>query len=260
MAGMPADTRLLVAGDDGSPATDAVWGWLVSQTWPGWSIEILTADEEGIKWGQPPESVEWSPPWERNGTVPGALGVRYLKVNSDPRPMLGDRTDADLLVVGRPSVTHEHLPAIGSTSDWLLHHPVVPLALIGQPGQVSSVVVCVDGSTHSQRATDMFSSLPLAAATQVTLISVDDDRVDTEGAIERANTVLQGHVASVAGVVLHGSPTEAILRHLDEASPDLVVMGTKGLTGWQRLLLGSTAGAVARTSRCNLLICSAEGS
>ena len=260
MVGMPADTRLLVAGDDGSPAADAVWGWLISQTWPGWSIEILTADEEGIKWGQPPEPVEWSPPWERKGTLPGAVGVRYLRVNSDPRPMLGDRIDADLLVVGRAGVAHEHLPAIGSTSDWLLHHPVAPLALIGRPGQVSSVVVCVDGSAHSQRATEVFSSLPLAAATQVTAISVDDGRVDPEAAIEAASTVLLSHVASVAGLVLDGSPTEAILRHLEETSPDLVVMGTKGLAGWQRLLLGSTAGAVARTSRCNLLICSAEES
>jgi nucleotide-binding universal stress UspA family protein len=66
-------------------------------------------------------------------------------------------------------------------------------------------------------------------------------------------------VAKVKGLVRSGSPTEAILTHIEEASPDLVVMGTRGLTGWSRLVLGSTAGAVARNSRCNLLVCSGDG-
>jgi nucleotide-binding universal stress UspA family protein len=258
MGHMPANTGLVVAGDDGSPASDAVWGWLTSQPWPGWTVEFMTAIEDDIKWGQAPEPVEWSPPWERKGTLGGAANVRYVKVGSDPRAMLGDRTDADLLVVGRPSATHEHLPAMGSTADWLLHHPPAPLALIGAPGRVESVVVCVDGSEHSQRAVEVFSTLPLAVGTEVTALAVDDGRTDPAAAVAAATETLDGDVASVAGLTLAGSPTETILRHLAEASPDLVVMGTKGLTGWHRLVLGSTAGAVARTPGRNLLACSVE--
>jgi nucleotide-binding universal stress UspA family protein len=172
--------------------------------------------------------------------------------------MLGDRTDADLLVVGRPGATHEHLPAIGSTADWLLHHPPAPLAVIGAPGRVGSVLACVDGSVHAQRAVEVFSSLPLATGTEVTALAVDDGRTDPAAAVATATEALDGLVSSVTGLTVVGSPSETILRHLAETSPDLVVMGTKGLTGWQRLVLGSTAGAVARTPGRNLLTCSVE--
>ena len=255
---MPANKGLVVAGDDGSPASDAVWGWLTAQPWHGWSVEVMTADEHDIKWGQAPQVVEWSPPWERKGTLIGAADVKYLKVGSDPRAMLGERNDADLLVVGRPSATHEHLPAIGSTADWLLHHPPAPLALIGATGRVESVVACVDGSLHSQMAVEVFSKLPLARGTEVTALAVDDGRTDTAAALTMATESLEGQVSSVTGLTVAGSPTETILRHLAETSPDLVVMGTKGLTGWHRLVLGSTAGAVARTPGRNLLACSVE--
>ena len=43
-----------------------------------------------------------------------------------------------------------------------------------------------------------------------------------------------------------GKPTKVILDRVDEHRPDLVVLGTRGLTGIERLRVGSTAGAVAR--------------
>ena len=52
-----------------------------------------------------------------------------------------------------------------------------------------------------------------------------------------------------------GRPGAEILKALDEGPPfDLVVMGSHGRTGVERLLLGSVAENVVRHARCPVLI------
>lgn len=249
---------LVVVGDDGSAVSDTVWEWLTAHPWPGWRVEVMTADESEIVWGEPPMVTAWSPPWARSKSVEGAVGVGYARFAGDPRPMLGDRGDADLIVVGRSSrMTRGR--ALGGTTEWLLHHPPAPTAVIGDGSPVEEVTICADGSEHSKAAVTAFTSWPMAARTAVTVLAVDDGRAQADTSAAEATEILAGKVASVTAVVTQDFPTAAILRHLDTTRPDLVVLGTKGLTGWKRLRLGSTAGAVVRGAACNAMVASAGG-
>lgn len=215
----------------------------------------MTADESNIQWGEPPAAVEWGPSWARATAIPGAT-VTYLKVASDPRPMLGSRSDADLIVVGRTA--HRRTPLLGSTAEWLVHHPPAPLAIIATGDPVRRVTVCADGSDHATAVLEVFAGLPFAIEAGVTVLSVDDGRSDAGSAAAAAAEALSGRVASVTTEIVKDNPTRAILHHLETSAPDLAVVGTKGLTGWKRIRLGSTAGAVARSASCNLLVGSAE--
>jgi tetratricopeptide (TPR) repeat protein len=53
--------------------------------------------------------------------------------------------------------------------------------------------------------------------------------------------------------VHYGHPADEIVRLADEAKYDLVMMGSTGRSGLPRILLGSTAEAVARRIRCCML-------
>ncbi len=53
---------------------------------------------------------------------------------------------------------------------------------------------------------------------------------------------------AVQGQVVEGHPAEAILHYAQEVGIDLIVVGTHGRRGWQRLVLGSVAAEVVRTS------------
>jgi nucleotide-binding universal stress UspA family protein len=51
-----------------------------------------------------------------------------------------------------------------------------------------------------------------------------------------------------------GDPTAEILRAAQESQCDLIVMGTHGRTGLERLLLGSVAEKVLRDAACSVLV------
>lgn len=59
---------------------------------------------------------------------------------------------------------------------------------------------------------------------------------------------------AVDRAVASGSPAEEILRAAERQRADLVVMGSKGLTGLKRVLLGSVSRKVARHAPCSVLV------
>jgi nucleotide-binding universal stress UspA family protein len=55
-------------------------------------------------------------------------------------------------------------------------------------------------------------------------------------------------------VFLEGDPAAEIVRYATDASMDLIVMGTHGRTGLERLLMGSVAEKVMRDAPCSVLV------
>jgi nucleotide-binding universal stress UspA family protein len=51
----------------------------------------------------------------------------------------------------------------------------------------------------------------------------------------------------------YGKPADCVVKVAEEVLPTLIVLGTHGRTGWDRLLLGSTAEAVVRAAPCPVL-------
>lgn len=58
----------------------------------------------------------------------------------------------------------------------------------------------------------------------------------------------------VQHVFLEGDPAAEIIRYAAAANIDLIVMGTHGRTGLERLLLGSVAEKVLRGAPCSVLV------
>jgi nucleotide-binding universal stress UspA family protein len=55
-------------------------------------------------------------------------------------------------------------------------------------------------------------------------------------------------------VFLEGDPATEIVRYAVDAGVDLIVMGTHGRTGLERLLMGSVAEKVMRDAPCSVLV------
>jgi nucleotide-binding universal stress UspA family protein len=254
------DARTLLFGDDSSPSSDIAFSFVDQQSWPGWKLHIVHA--EPAPWGKPiPESEvtphPWDPPQRRTVSDTANFDeVAHLFARVDPRIAL--MGPADLVVIGPRGKGLLKALNLGSVSEFLLAHPPTPLVIARTGTPVRQVLVTHDTSHSADRALQTFASLPWAASTAVTLVVVDDHRVDAQVAVRKAKDAL-----AVAGiepeVVLHeGAPTGAIAGEIDRRRPELVVLGTRGLTGFDRFHLGSTAASIARSAPCSVLVACAE--
>lgn len=126
------------------------------------------------------------------------------------------------------------------------------------------ILVPTDGSDASLDAVDEAAELAVEQGAQLHVLYVLDlamlanadsptviDSMEQSGetavdrAVERARAA---GVDSIERVVHRGTPYRAILEYIDEKSIDLVVMGTHGRTGLNRLLLGSVTEKLVRLS------------
>ena len=90
------------------------------------------------------------------------------------------------------------------------------------------------------------------------MLGVADGWLKPHDAVHAATATLSAAGVKATGVVAQGRVTREILGHIDELDAQLVVLRTRGLTGWERLSLGSTASAVVRGAPCSCLVACAE--
>lgn len=256
MAELQQRRPLVTFGDDGTPAADVGWLFVNNHRWPGWHLDVVHAVMPPVGPPVPAERSalhEWAPPMPRQAFAEAEFAsVCHLTADADPRLALG--VDTDLLVIGPRGpglLKHLHL---GSTADWLLTRPPAPLVIVRHAGPTRRVVVCADGSAHADLAAAVLARLPWISGVDVTVLAVDDGRVDVPVATRAASEVLAAAGADVHVTVGTGKPTTAIDEHITQHRPDLVVLGTRGLTGLRHLRVGSTASAIARLAPCNVLV------
>jgi len=80
-----------------------------------------------------------------------------------------------------------------------------------------------------------------------------------EAAIERVREIAGEAGVPVEAVVVDGSPSKEIVQYAEREDCDLVVMGTHGRGGIDRLLLGSVAERVVRSSRVPVMTVQVDG-
>ncbi|WP_435147444.1 universal stress protein [Halobaculum sp. P14] len=122
------------------------------------------------------------------------------------------------------------------------------------------VVVPMDGSDCAEAALDAAVGLADRTGARLHVVSVVNPYVlskttELEDERHEARATVDGGVAhaedagvDAAGEVLKGVPHEEITDYVDEHGADAVVMGTHGRSGVKRVLLGSTAENVVRSS------------
>lgn len=253
----------LVFGDDGSAASDVTWAWVGAHSWPGWRISVVTARPTATPVSRElAEPHPWDPPVRRELPPGGGLNeVEHLVAEADPRLVLDSFTDAALLAVGPRGQGLLKRLHLGSTAEWLVsgHRPLVPVVVVRSPRPTRNVLLCVDGSAHAQRAAQTLRDLPWIGSCRITILGVVGLDPDVERGSARAAELL----ADCDPTVVLTDPSKdlasyevraVILRTIDRERPDLVAVGTRGIGGLPRMVLGSTASAVVHHAECSVLV------
>jgi nucleotide-binding universal stress UspA family protein len=141
-----------------------------------------------------------------------------------------------------------------------------------------NVLVCTDGSESSVHAAKAAAEIASRFDSEVTLLNVMNpaplvtpNMMGVEAApdaaliyryteeAQRAALEKTAHVFDSAGITVTaraemGQPVDMIIKIAEQSSADLIVMGSRGMGGFSRLLLGSVSDGVLHHAHCPVLI------
>ncbi len=138
---------------------------------------------------------------------------------------------------------------------------------------VKKILCAVDFSEGSPRVAEYAATLATATTAEIVCVYVAPSLAEYVGfnvpqaaldtfigdVVASAETTMDEFVSDhfkglpARGVVLAGYPAEEILKAAETEQADLIVMGTHGRTGIDRIIFGSVAEMVVKTAACPVL-------
>lgn len=201
-------------------------------------------------------------------------GVAYttvIKWGSIPSAILetAEEESCDLIVLGTRTLSGWKRLQVGSVANAVTAKASQPVLLVKQAPQVLAgiplwhrILVATGGSDWSDAALDYALALAKTQRLEVCGLYVADrrsrrrDGVDAKGEYVMAEAKAKAAVAGVhfEAVIASGDVTTTILETAIDKQCDAMVLGSRGLTGWKRLMVGSTTNAVAAKTPLPVLI------
>ncbi len=204
-------------------------------------------------------------------TEAGVAPVAILKWGNIPETILQTAAEeqCDLIVLGSRGLSGFKRLMLGSISNAVAAKAHCPVLLIKAPPAVplhwQRVLVATGGSPWSEAAVEHALKLAQAQHLAVCVLHVEVRRgrraehppeITADGqnilALAEARTVA-AHIPYTMQFA-YGEVVNTILATATSQQCDLIVLGSRGLTGFKRLMLGSTSNAVAATAAVPVLI------
>ncbi len=110
------------------------------------------------------------------------------------------------------------------------------------------ILLATDGSSTAQDAACALAGLPLPAGSKIVLVTVVPVGSEEDGLRQFApiRHALKEHAVDIETEIRFGVPAEQILRAEEALQPDLIVLGSRGISKVARFWLGSVAERVAQ--------------
>ncbi|AZH25728.1 universal stress protein [Haloplanus aerogenes] len=190
--------------------------------------------------------------------APASIDIRTHVVEDRPARALAtaiDDYDADLVAMGTHGRSGVDRYLFGSLAERTLRTAHVPVLAVREADvetdpTVETILVATDGSEAATRAGDHAVAVAAATGARLHALTVGDDEEPARRLANRARET--GVDASAA--VRTGHPHEAIREYAETVDADLVVLGTHGRSGVERVLLGSVAERTLRTATRPVLV------
>ena len=190
-----------------------------------------------------------------------------------------DHNDIDMTIIGsRGQTKGSH--AIGMTAEKVVRKSSTPIWVVREGSVVgaSRIVCAVDFSRSSEKAMDSAIQLARDLGAELTVLHVVAPFPGFAYGLDRSSRrkVADYHArereefdAFLSGFDLvgfkwhkamrHGEPAGQIVGLARDIKADLVVMGTLGRAGLERMLIGSTTEKVVREMPCSVMAIKSEG-
>lgn len=142
-----------------------------------------------------------------------------------------------------------------------------------KPVAIKTILVAVDGSEYSEKAVKYACMIALPLEAEVYLLYVVPMLVNAtpyqdtvsdqpflalqkvgEDILARAKKLAEEHGCLAIDLISYGEAASRIIEIAEDKNADVIVMGSRGMSGLKRLFVGSTSDKVTRQARCPVLI------
>ncbi len=173
-----------------------------------------------------------------------------------------ERMQADLIVVGRRGRRRLTRMMVGDVTLRLIGSAHCSVLVVPRAAEVRGrrFVLASDGSRFGDAAAVVAGRLAGHCDAPVTVVSVavpspaETRRLEARGVVDRIVRALAADGIAAQGTVLEGPAGDTIVSAAAHGSADLIIMGSHGRTGIERLLLGSNTERVLNRTACAVLV------
>lgn len=196
------------------------------------------------------------------GDLPCATEVR---LGADPARGIAaaaEELGADVIVMGRRGRRGLARWMLGDATAKAIG--LAPCGVLMVPRETAlwrkRILVASDGSRHGEAAVQaagqlaQMGGLPLSAVSVVTASHGPERRQEAADIVAGIQTHLGGLGLSVSGQVIEGRPDQAIVAAAASQEADLIVVGSHGRTGLDKILMGSVSERVLNQAQCPVLV------
>jgi nucleotide-binding universal stress UspA family protein len=207
----------------------------------------------------------------------GEVAGAHPRVGRPDAEIIGqaERIGAGLIVIGSRGSGPIRRALLGSVSDSVVRHAHCPVLVVrGEAAAFpAKILLATDASEEARLATTTAADVAQRTGSELHVVHVGEVRpvyhperrgylARYEELREEAQRLLEGQVdeivstgGTVAGAHLRmGRPDEEIVLLAEETGANLVVMGSRGLGGIRRALVGSVSDSVVRHAHCPVMV------
>jgi nucleotide-binding universal stress UspA family protein len=214
---------------------------------------------------------------EKDGILCSAVVVRsenpYLSIAEE-----ASKIKADLIVVGRRGKTGLKRLLMGSVTKRVIGHAPCNVLVVPRNATFAckNILIATDGSKYSDHAAAeavnlargcgvglvVMTAVHAESSSPLDIVSsqmhrdqiADREMKMAEENIRKVKELAENAQVKAETLILSGSAHEVIVQAAKERDVDLIVMGSHGRTGFDRLLVGSVAERVIGNANCAVLV------
>jgi len=188
------------------------------------------------------------------------------------------KNKVNMIIMGRRGRTGLKRLMMGSVTAKVIGHAPCDIIVVPRAARLEcrSILVATDGSRYSEAAvseainiakhcnanliaisvvlSESMSPMDIVQSQMQPKLIAEKELKEAENNINKVKELAVKEGVRVTGIIFAGRPYEAIISTAKERNADLIVVGSHGRTGLERLLMGSVTERVVGHAECAVLV------